>query len=883
MAGDGPTSTERWRNALTGQVMAWSALVAVTVLLVAVTWPIPPSDQVSEVEGPWSAAVPGGEPAPILLPTLNPSLPFDPSPRVVFATTVDVPSGLARPALEVTAANYLVAVRWDGAALYDTPLDAGGQPELTEQGQLIGLPDGTAPGRHRLEIELQPRLGRLGVLHAVRLGPTRELRHIQRRRDGAEVGFSLGLFLLAIVHLSVAGATGRWTAHLWFGLFLGALGTFTWGNADASYAMFTDAETRYRLVRVAYGLTPGLGLAFMRRFLGYWGQADRAVLAFGAGVAIAGLLLPDVSLYRLEQVQDLTTLAILFAMAFSLAESWRSGTPGAGLLGLATLPLILASMNEMAVTHGLYDGESILFPGLVLFVATSAAGLSIGDARESERHRRLVGGSMDAMLIVDVQGRIAVANPAVETMLGAGIAREGDSLFHVVFAEDRPLLRAHVARSVTRPDRAEFRCTVAGRELVVESLATPVDEGTVLLVLRDITRRRQVDRGLLQAARMETVALLVGGIAHDFNNMLGNLLAQIGLMQGSPGTPDVTKRLSRMESTIERASLLTRRLLTVSGGTTSDLVGVDVAAVCRGALELVEPSLPATVEVTLDLPADLPPALGAHADLEHVLVNLIVNARDAIDGHGKIRIAARRFVAESGARGVAICVEDDGPGVPPHLRADIFEPFFTTKPPNRGSGLGLAVASQILRDHYARLWLEDRPGGGARFLIALRGGESIETGPVALPAGHRVLLVEDEPALLDSYGKALADAGYDVTARGSGHEAWEDLHGAPPDILVTDVVMPGFSGLDLAALCAERYPAVPVLLVSGFIPDPQLAPLAKGSWFRLDKPVRPARLVATVGRLLRRAERAERGELAVTEVTALFPSLDALTAEAVGL
>ena len=880
MAGDGATSNERWRTALTGQAVSWSVLIGVTVLLTAVTWPIRPSSRIRVVEPPWTASVGGGPPVPIGVPFLNAPLDVGAGQHVVLDAWVDVPADLVDSSLEITAPNYLVAVRWDDELLFQAPDDAG-TPRLTEQGRLLPLP--TGPGRHHLALELQPALGRLGLLHAVRIGPSEAMREVERRRDGAEAGFSIGLFLLAIVHLSVAGATGRWTAHLWFGLFLTALGSFTWANADASYAMFTDAETRYRLVRFSYALVPGLGLAFMRRFMGRFGQIDGAVIAVGGLVALAGLLLPGPLLYPLEQLEDAVTLAITVGVMISLVDSWRSGVRGAGLLALSTLPLFVSAINEMLITHGLRDGESLLFPGLVLFVATSAAGLAIGEARESERHRRLVAGSIDAMLIVDVQGRIADANPASETLLGADAAREGDSLLPRVVPEDRPVFRAHVARSVARPDRVEFRMLVGDREVLVESLATPVDEGTVLLVLRDVTRRRQVDQGLMQAARMETVALLVGGIAHDFNNMLGNLLAQIGLMQSHSPSPEVAKRLSRMESTIERASLLTRRLLTVAGGTSSDLVAVDVAGVCRGALELVEPSLPATVDVSLDLPADLPPALGAHADLEHVIVNLIVNARDAIEGHGKIRVVARRFVARNGARGLLVCVEDDGPGVPPHLRTEIFEPFFTTKPPSRGSGLGLAVASQILRDHYARFWLEDRPGGGARFLIALRTGEGADAGPVALPAGRHVLLVEDDPTLLDSYGKALTDAGFEVRAWASGTEAWDDLHRNPPDILVTDVVMPGFSGLDLAALCAELYPTVPVLLVSGFIPDNQIAPLSKGSWFRLDKPVRPARLVATVGRLLHRAERAERGELEISEVNAIFPPLDELTAADVGL
>lgn len=877
MAGDVPTSTERWRSALTGQAASWAALVVVTAALVLATWPMNTTSAVRRIDGPWSAGAPGQVPVLVAVPSLNPPVPAGP---LVFRATVDLPPGLDRPAVEVAAANYLTAVRWDGRTLYRAPT-ADGAPVLTEQGQVLGV-DGD-PGPHQLEIELQPGLGRLGVLRHVRIGPADELGQLQRQRDGAEVGFALGMFLLGIVHLSVAGATGGWTTHLWFGLFLATMGAWTWGNADASYAVFPDAEARYRVVRLAYGLVPGLGLSFLQHFLARAGRTHVAILAVGGALSLAGVVAPTSVLYRIEQAQDLFTLAVTLFASYALADAWRRRTTGSGLLALSTVPLLLASVHEMAITHGYLAAESILFPGLVLFIAASSAGLATGEARASVRHRRLVTGSIDAMLMIDVQGQIAFANPAVEQMLGPWTAREGSSLFAAVVPEDRASVRTHVARSVTRPDRAEFRIGVEGRELTVESIATPVDAGTVLLVLRDITRRRQIDRGLLQAARMETVAVLVGGIAHDFNNMLGNLLAQIGLMQAAGPSPDATRRLSKMESTIERASVLTRRLLTVAGGTSSDLVPTDVSAFLRGAVDLVEPSLPPTIELVLDLPPDLPPVLGAHVDLEQVVVNLLVNARDALGPQGRIRVVARPFFARNGARGVGVCVEDDGPGVPAHLRTEIFEPFFSTKPPSKGSGLGLAVASQILRDHYGRLWLEDRPAGGSRFLLALRTAEGVDAGPVHAPAGRHVLVAEDDPALLDSYTKALTDAGYTVIGCGSGHEAWEALHRTPPDILVTDVVMPGFSGLDLAALCAELYPTVPVLLVSGFIPEDQIAPLSKGSWFRLDKPVRSVRLVATVGRLLRRAERVERGEIEISEVNTLFPPLDELTADNLGI
>jgi len=386
-------------------------------------------------------------------------------------------------------------------------------------------------------------------------------------------------------------------------------------------------------------------------------------------------------------------------------------------------------------------------------------------------------------------------------------------------------------------------------------------------VLRDVTRRRLAEQGLLDAARMETAGLLAGGLAHDLNNMLAALLGNVDLLAMKLG-PEHQQRLERMATSVERASMLTRRLLTYSGPTTGSLAlaPVDMEGVLADVESLVMPMLGRNVRFTSSVASDLPHVLGSEADLVQIFVNLIVNARDALanDG-GHIELFAQRFAIAGGATGVIVLVEDDGPGVPERLQEQIWRPFMTTKPSHKGTGLGLAVADQIIRHHGGRIWHEARPQGGAQFLVALCEASTAPASAVD-GTGTTVLLVEDEESLQASYAEGLSSQGFAVVPFPSADEARIWLADNEPDVLVTDVVMPGISGLELAQICDQQYPRVPILLVSGFIPDEAIDGMSTASWHRLEKPVRADRLAITVNSLV-----------GASDATALTANLDQLT------
>jgi PAS domain S-box-containing protein len=865
------------------QVLVWTGIVLLALLIVAVCIPIGRGGATADLQGEWELVSVDGEPAvgTIRLPGLFGPQGIAEEAHVVVRRTVVIPEDDVFRSIWLENPQYAIRVWWDGEELGGVG-DPGrdGREWRSDESALIPLP--REPGEHDVRLEIRGDYAEGGLTGRMLLGTRRELRTISRQADADKLGLALMLALLGIVQLVIASRAPHRHAHLWFGVFATALAIWAFSQTDTVASVVPDLPTLIRIRRVSLPFVPAGGAAFLAAFV-YSGprRLEAALLVVGVALSVPGLLLPVDWLYTLEKAQDVFLVGCTLWACWIAFDGGRRRVPGIRLLLLSAFPpLLVGTIGSILTSHGLAGGATYLFPAFTLFVGGMATSLSLRYADEAERHERLLAGSSDAMVSVDATGTVTDVNPAARALLGAST---GMTLFSWAAPEDHGLLRAHIERGISMADRAEFR---VGREpdpKVLESIATPLDATTTLLVLRDVTKRRQIDQGMLHAARMETIGVLVGGIAHDFNNMLGALLAHVGVLQGTlAGTPHQA-RLDRMESTIERASQLTRRLLTVAGGTSADLAPVNLVTLVKNAIDLVEPTLPDDVSLRWDGPDDLPQVLGSPNDLEQVIVNLLVNARDAVGQRGRIQVWIRAFSLPSGARGVCVAVDDDGPGVPAGKREEIFEPFVTTKPPNKGTGLGLAVAAQILRDHHGRIWVEPRPGGGARFLFALRHADSADELTAPLPEHRDVLLAEDEEPLRDSYAQALQAAGYRVTACASGHEAARQLMVRRPAILVTDVVMPGLSGIEVAQQCNARYPDVPVLLVSGFIPDRTLAPLEDGTWARLDKPVRSARLVSTVGRLCRRAERAGRGAPEITDVRALFPSLLDLTGEMLGL
>ena len=357
----------------------------------------------------------------------------------------------------------------------------------------------------------------------------------------------------------------------------------------------------------------------------------------------------------------------------------------------------------------------------------------------------------------------------------------------------------------------------------------------------DVTDRVQLEERLRHAQKMEAVGQLAGGVAHDFNNILTAVLGYADLLLSRLGPNDPHRAaLEEIKKGGERAAGLTRQLLAFSRRTPTQLISVDVNGAIRGVEPMLRRLIGEHLEFRLDLAEGLGPVRADPVQLEQVIVNLVVNARDAMPNGGSIAIRSDRVVLNEEEASLAemaegacvrIRITDTGTGIAPTVLERIFEPFFTTKDPGRGTGLGLATVYGIVRQHRGNIRASSVEGRGSTFEVLLPESSGAPTmrrvaPPTsdALPVGHeRVLLVEDNASLLTLARESLTELGYRVFAASNAAEALRllEAESGEMDILVTDVVMPEVGGRELARKVERLLPGMPILFVSGYVRDPE--------------------------------------------------------------
>jgi len=345
-------------------------------------------------------------------------------------------------------------------------------------------------------------------------------------------------------------------------------------------------------------------------------------------------------------------------------------------------------------------------------------------------------------------------------------------------------------------------------------------------------RARHMERQLVQAQKMEALGRLTGGIAHDFNNLLTVIRLQLELLAEGADDPQSVDDLELAKGAANRAADLTRRLLSFSRRSVTEPRATAVPEVLEDLAPMIRRVIGETIEVDLALD-EAPRVLIDRGQLEQVLVNLAVNARDAMPRGGRLSFRTCRLevspetrLARAGARPgphAVLEVQDTGVGIPAEVRDRIFEPFFTTKERDRGTGLGLATVHGIVRQHGGAIVVESQVGRGTTFTVALPAtaqppAETLRPPPrPSRGVRDTLLLVDDDPLVRRSLQRSLTQRGFGVLVASRAEEALQLLEKGPPArAVLSDLIMPGMSGAELAREIATRWPGLPVLLMSAY-------------------------------------------------------------------
>jgi PAS domain S-box-containing protein len=482
--------------------------------------------------------------------------------------------------------------------------------------------------------------------------------------------------------------------------------------------------------------------------------------------------------------------------------------------------------------------------------ALEAASLLEQVRAAEQRYRRLAENAADIVFRYELHPRqcFAYVNPVVAAITGYSPEEhyaDPDLLFKIVYPEDRPLVEAMRRGSFPNGNTATLRWVHKnGGVIWIEQRIVLVQDHTARLVAiegiaRDITERKNLEEQLRQSQKMEAVGRLAGGVAHDFNNMLTAILgySDLVLNQLSP-TDSLCTDIEEIKKAGERATSLTTQLLAFSR---KQILQPKVLELNERVAD-TDKMLQRLIGEDIELITSLDPALGrVKADpgqIEQILLNLAVNARDAMPEGGKLTIEtanvdldqayARGHVAVQPGPYVMLSVSDTGFGISPEVQARMFEPFFTTKEQGKGTGLGLSTVYGIVKQSGGNIWVYSEPGRGTSFKIYLpRVKEELTRVEMAIPVSQKtqgsetIMLVEDEATIRSLMCTILQGRGYTVLEAGHGPQALQisESHSGPIHLMVTDVIMPQMSVREFTQKMSQLRPRMKILFASGYSDD----------------------------------------------------------------
>ena len=655
------------------------------------------------------------------------------------------------------------------------------------------------------------------------------------------------------------------------------------GKSIAHYPQFETAS------RDREGTAELVGLDGVQRLIGYtFGKQTTWMVTVGIpSEAAYGPIKRD---FRRNLLLGLTTLSAALLVAWSLAGritrpllqlSADSRAIGAGNLAHRSQ---VHSHDEVGKLAATFNQMSATLESRTMALRESEAALR----KQTEVLESILQSMGDGVLVVDQAGKFLVFNDAARRLHGSGpqhidvkewaasLGLRQPDMVTPFPADEIPLSRAMKGESVDNVEMFINRQD-APPGVRVSATARPLKdrEGQVLggvVVLRDITRQHQLEEQLRQSQRMESIGKLVGGVAHDFNNLLTAILGYAALLLENLRTgSDAHRDAEQIQKASERAAALTRQLLAFSRKQILQARVVDINAILLGMNPMLHRLIGEDIKLFV-LPADsLAKVKADPTQVEQIILNLTINARDAMPKGGELTIETANTVLDQNqverhvdvAPGpyIMLAVSDSGCGMNSETKARIFEPFFTTKPPGQGTGMGLATVYSIVKQSGGHVWVYSEPAQGTSLKIYLPQSENGERqqGMVSVPASSRatgsetILLVEDEQTVRDLAGSVLKRGGYTVLAACDGEEALvlSKNHAGDIHLMITDAIMPGMRGHELAEVMGKLRPQVKVLFISGYTDDAAIhqGVLVEGIQF-LQKPFTPDALALKVRSVL---------------------------------
>lgn len=541
------------------------------------------------------------------------------------------------------------------------------------------------------------------------------------------------------------------------------------------------------------------------------------------------------------------------------------------------LPLITAKGNHIWVhTQGqaeFKDGKCIRVFGAIQNITERKKAEE--NIKKSEEQFRLISENVaDMICVLDLDGKRIYNSPSYKSILGYSQSLVGTDSFQEIHPDDREKIRSIFYETVKTGNsyRVEYRLMLQDESIrFVESQGTVIKDTIgkvvrVVVVSRDITEKKQLENQFLRMQRMESIGTLAGGIAHDLNNILSPILLSVSVLSKKLTDPQSMRMLHILESSTKRGSELIKQVLSFARGVEGEFTLIQVRHIIDEIGKIINQTFPKSIELHTNLHKNLPAISADATQIHQVLMNLCVNARDAMPNGGKITIEAESIAldeqyirmhleAKLGTY-VVITVTDQGSGIPPATLERIFEPFFTTKSIDKGTGLGLSTVLTIIKSHNGFVNVYSEVGNGTTFKIYLPAQENAVIDVVSekeknlLGDGELILVVDDEESIREITKVTLEANGYSAITAVDGTEAITAFatHGNKIALVITDMMMPYMDGTATIRALQKMNPDVKIIAVSGLKQDGQI--IHQDNVTFLNKPYTSEKLIFLIGERL---------------------------------